>query len=474
MRNPSTNQPFPNRIARLGLVMMVLLAAASVALSYQTSQKSRTLTQSVVAVITDAQRLRRIAQVSQLNVQLAVRTGDSRHIAAHRAEERELERTLGNLIHAIVIPANARTAQDVKASSQQLAKIEEQAVALTLSGRSSEAERLLRSSAYQDLWNRRFNDLGIIRNRGLAYSRELQSDIGRNSWLSVLTSLAGLPIIAFAWLLILGPARRWARWADRARSAAEEAEKEKSRFVAVMSHEIRAPLTAIIGFNDLLSLDPTLTEWQRKRVGFVREAGSTLLAVVNDVLDLSALEAGKFRLHEDRLSIPELNRSALMIVEQGAQSKGLSLATKVDPRLRETYVGDSQRLRQVLINLLSNAVKFTSAGWVNLSVELRAELPREDRVRFVVRDSGCGIAADKQDILFQSFTQVSSASTQSTGGTGLGLWISKQLVERLGGEIGFSSKADEGSAFWFEVPLKREPTMFARTVHPASVSRGPS
>lgn len=464
MRNSSASLPFPDRIARVGLAIMLIFAAASAELAYQTTRESRILTRSVMVVITDAQRLRRIAQVSQLTLQLAVRTGDSRHIAGHRAEERDLERTLSDLIRSIVVPANARSADQVRVSSQQLATMENQAVALALSGRSTEAEEILQSPDYQTLWKRRFDDLGLIRDRALTYSRELQSDIERNSWLSVLASLAGLPIIVFAWLLILGPARRWAKWADQARSAAEESVRAKSRFVAVVSHEIRAPLTAIIGFTELLSGDPALTEWQRKRIGFIRQAGVALLAVVNDVLDLSALEVGKLRLHEDRLSVPELIQSAIMIVEQSAESKGLSLSTDVDRHLPETYLGDFQRLRQILINLLSNAVKFTSAGWVQVSAILRAELPGEDRVRFVVRDSGCGIAPDKQGILFQSFGQVSSGSMGSPGGTGLGLWISKRLVEFLGGEIGFASKPEEGSTFWFEVPLRREPTKSASTV----------
>lgn len=178
-----------------------------------------------------------------------------------------------------------------------------------------------------------------------------------------------------------------------------------------------------------------------------------LLAVVNDVLDLSALEAGKFRLHEDRIEVAELIQSALIIVEESARSKGLSLSVTVDPHLRESYFGDLQRLRQILINLLSNAVKFTSAGSVEVSAELGGQSGDEERVRFVVRDTGCGIAADKQGMLFESFVQIGSGSLRSAGGTGLGLWISRQLVDRLGGEIGFASVVGQGSTFWFEVPL---------------------
>ncbi len=458
MPGASNGLPFPNRMAGLGLAVMVVLAAASAGLSYQTARESRVLTQSVIMVITDAQRLRRIAQVSQLTVEMAVRTGDKRYSADHRAQEQELGRTLNKLDRAIALPSNARTAEAVRRSSQQLAAMESRAIALALSDRPREAEKILQSPAYRERWAKRFDDLGLIRERALAHSREIQGDIERNSWVSVLASLAAIPIIVLAWLLILGPARRWARWAAQARSAAEAAEKTKSQFVALVSHEIRTPLTAIIGFSDLLSADPTLTGWQKERVGFIGEAGTALLSIVNDLLDLSALNAGKFRLHEDRLSVAELVQSATRIVEQSAKAKKLTVVTELDPRLCDSYLGDHQRLRQVLVNLLSNAVKFTAAGTVEVKVSLRTQLAGQDRVRFVVRDSGCGIAPEKHRILFQDFSQVSAGRRRSSGGSGLGLSISKRLVERMRGEIGFMSALGEGSTFWFEVPLKRAAT----------------
>jgi PAS domain S-box-containing protein len=238
-----------------------------------------------------------------------------------------------------------------------------------------------------------------------------------------------------------------------ARDTAEAANRAKSAFLANMSHEIRTPMNAIIGLTHLLARD-TRDTLQRERLGKVDHAAQHLLQVINDILDLSKIEAGKMALDDVEFGLDELLSRCFEMVGQGARDKGLELVLDTDhlpPRLR----GDPTRLSQALINLLSNAVKFTERGWVRLRGELLREEGPRLQVRFEVQDTGAGIAPERQSELFNAFEQADSSTTRRHGGTGLGLALTRHLAHLMGGEAGLASTPGGGSTFWFSAWLMR-------------------
>ncbi len=235
---------------------------------------------------------------------------------------------------------------------------------------------------------------------------------------------------------------------EAAKEQAEAAARAKSAFLATMSHEVRTPLNGVIGFNDLLLASP-LTPEQREWATVVRDAGRSLLTVVNDVLDFSRAEAGMMPLADEPVDLAALARGSARIVGAAAADKGLALSVELGDGVPPWVRGDPQRLRQVLLNLLSNAVKFTERGGIALAVSAA-----DGRLRLEVRDTGIGIPADRMDRLFQRFSQVDDATARRFGGTGLGLAICKAIVEHMGGRIGVDSTPGQGSRFWFELPLR--------------------
>jgi signal transduction histidine kinase/ActR/RegA family two-component response regulator len=237
----------------------------------------------------------------------------------------------------------------------------------------------------------------------------------------------------------------------QARDDAVEASNAKSVFVATVSHELRTPLSGVIGTSELL-LDTELTAEQHEYAEIVRTSSEGLLLVINDILDYSKIEAGKLELEQANFALSELIAESCALMLPIARRKGVRLEVKADPNLPAWLRGDPGRLRQVVINLLSNAVKFTPEGQVIVHV---SATPRDDAalVRVEVSDTGIGIDKRTLTMLFQPFTQADSSTARKYGGTGLGLTISAQLVEMMGGTIGADSTPGKGSTFWFELAL---------------------
>lgn len=265
-----------------------------------------------------------------------------------------------------------------------------------------------------------------------------------------------------------------------ARDQALEASNLKSSFVANISHELRTPVTGVMGMNELL-MRTDLTPHQKDLASSIQEAAKSLHLIVNDILDLSKIEAGKMTLQRVLFNPSEIVRESINMLLPAAQKKGLVLNCLIDPHLEDHALdlsGDPVRVNQVLLNLMGNACKFTDHGQIDVEVQVLKREESRTIVKFLVKDTGIGLDDQDKRMLFKPFTQADESTTRKYGGTGLGLTISKLLVELMDGEIGVESEKNKGSTFWFTVPFTHTPEIILKryatsaTINLATASQG--
>jgi two-component system sensor histidine kinase RpfC len=250
--------------------------------------------------------------------------------------------------------------------------------------------------------------------------------------------------------------RKLVRQLFEALSRAEAANQAKTRFISVVSHEMRTPLNAIIGMSDLLR-DTSLNREQADMLQTLRGSSRVMLGLVEDVLDFSKIEAGKLTLEKTDFDLHALVNSTCRIVAAQAAAKGVEFIVSIMPEVPPAVRSDPHHLRQILINLAGNAVKFTEHGSVTVHVSAQSETETHVRLKFSIRDTGIGVPSEAQARIFESFTQADQSTTRRFGGTGLGTTIAKQLAELLGGRIGMESAVGLGSTFWVELDLEKQP-----------------
>ena len=380
---------------------------------------------------------------------LAASTGDAQWEARYDEHVPLLDKAIARAIAiAGETPASSGVRQTNDANNALIA-MEEEAFALARDGRRTEALALLQSDVYERqkaLYSRGMNSfVDALQSKIFETDAEKIRDVN----LSLVAAFSALVVLMALWCFFVRLLYRQQQQLSALNRELEFANSAKSEFLTTMSHEIRTPMNGVLGMASVL-MATDLTAEQRKQVLTIKHSGETLLLLLNDILDLSKIEAGRVELETLNFRLSNLLNSTAAFWESQFRSKNLDFEIAVDPDVAPVLKSDPTRIRQVLFNLIGNAFKFTKEGGVKVTVSQRL-VDNQPVLTFAIVDTGVGIAPEAQAKLFQKFSQADSSVTRKYGGTGLGLAICKQLVELMGGEIGVRSAPPQGATFWFTI-----------------------